>query len=227
MNRIYFTPATFTFLRQLRQNNNREWFHAHKAHYENHLREPFLQLIADLQDPIRRISTHYLADPRKIGGSLFRIHRDLRFSGNKQPYKPWSGARFFHERRHEVAGPSFYLHIEPGNSFAGGGIWHPESPTLRRIRNFIVDNPAAWKRATGSAFRKRFEFHGERLSRPPRGFEPDHALIEDLKLKSFATGSPIEDAVICSDRLLPTVVETFKRVSPLVDYLCAAVDLEF
>jgi uncharacterized protein (TIGR02453 family) len=224
----YFSDATFRFLRQLRRNNNREWFHAHKAQYEERLREPFLALIADLQEPIAAISPHYRADPRKVGGSLFRIHRDVRFSNNKLPYKTWSGARFFHERRREVHSPSFYLHIEPGNCFAGGGIWHPESPTLRRIRNFIADNPGAWKRATRSAvFRRYFEFHGERLKRPPRGFDPEHELIEDLKLKSFASGAPLDDAVVCSPRLLPEIVQTFKRIAPLVDYLCASVDLEF
>ena len=228
MSRTYFTPDTFRFLRQLKRNNNREWFQAHKAQYEEHLREPFLALIADLGPPITAISPHYRADPRKQGGSLFRIHRDVRFSNNKLPYKTWGGARLFHERRREVHSPSFYLHIEPGNSFAGGGIWHPESPTLRRIRDFIVDNPGAWKRATGSAaFRRDFEFHGERLKRPPRGFDPEHALIEDLKLKSFASGAPLDDDLVCSARLLPAVVRTFKRISPLVDYLCAAMDLEF
>lgn len=228
MNRSYFSDATFRFLRQLKRNNSREWFQAHKEQYEEHVREPFLALIADLQEPIATLSPHYRADPRKMGGSLFRIHRDVRFSNNKLPYKTWSGARFFHERRREVHAPSFYLHIEPGNCFAGGGIWHPEPPTLRRIRNFIADNPGAWKRATGSAaFRRRFEFHGERLKRPPRGFDPAHELIEDLKLKSFATGAPIDEALACSPKLLPEVVRTFQRIAPLVDYLCAAVDLEF
>ncbi|KGI78144.1 DUF2461 domain-containing protein [Oleiagrimonas soli] len=228
MSRSYFSDATFRFLTQLKRNNSREWFHAHKDSYEAHLREPFLALIADLQEPIAAISPHYRADPSKIGGSLFRIHRDVRFSNNKLPYKTWSGARFFHERRREVHSPSFYLHIEPGNSFAGGGIWHPESPTLRRIRHFIADNPDAWKRATRSAaFRKEFAFHGERLTRPPRGFDPEHELIEDLKLKSFATGAPLDDALVCSPRLTGEVVRIFKRVAPLVDYLCASVDLEF
>ncbi|MDA3914598.1 DUF2461 domain-containing protein [Oleiagrimonas sp.] len=227
MSRSYFTPATLRFLRQLKRNNNRAWFHEHKAQYEEHLREPFLTLIADLQEPVTRISAHYRADPSKVGGSLFRIHRDVRFSHNKLPYKTWSGARFFHERRREVHAPAFYLHIEPGNSFAGGGMWHPESKVLRSIRTFIVDNPGAWTRATGTAFRKRFDFHGERLKRPPRGFDPEHALIEDLKLKSFATGVSLDDELICSHGLVAAVANSFKQVAPLVDYLCAALDLEF
>ncbi len=228
MSPTHFTPATFRFFRQLARNNNRAWFQEHKDAYEAHVREPFLALIADLAEPIAAISPHYRADPRKMGGSLFRIHRDVRFSNNKLPYKTWSGARFFHERRREVHAPAFYLHIEPGNCFAGGGIWHPESDTLRRIRHFIVDNPDAWKRATRSpTFRRHFRFQGESLKRPPRGFEADHELIDDLKLKSFASGTPIDDAVVCSPRLRQEVIRTFQRIAPLVDYLCAAVDLEF
>ena len=121
----------------------------HKDDYERHVREPFLQLITDLQAPLAKISPHYRADPRKNGGSLFRIHRDTRFSNNKLPYKPWQGARFFHERRHEIPAPSFYMHIQPGDCFAGGGMWHPGiGRRSSASATFIADNPAAWKKAT-------------------------------------------------------------------------------
>ena len=100
----YFTPATFKFLRALARNNNRDWFAQHKHEYDEHLRRPYLRLIADLAEPLRKISPHYVADPRPVGGSLFRIHRDTRFSSDKTPYKPWAGARFFHERSRELFG---------------------------------------------------------------------------------------------------------------------------
>ncbi|HTV85984.1 MAG TPA: DUF2461 domain-containing protein [Dyella sp.] len=228
MPRTYFTPATFRFLRALNRNNNREWFLAHKTDYEKDVRDPFLQLITDLQAPLAKISKHYRADPRTNGGSLFRIYRDTRFSGDKDPYKPWAGARFFHERRHEIPAPSFYLHVQPGDCFVGGGMWHPQADALKRIRAFIADNPAAWKRATQSkAFRDHFEFWGESLTRPPRGFDPEHELIEDLKRKDFAAGEAFEEAMACSAELLPHVVERFKRVAPMIDYLCASQELDF
>ena len=228
MSRSYFTPATFRFLRALARHNNRTWFKAHQSDYEAHVREPFLQLIADLQAPIAKLSRHYRADPRKVGGSLFRVQRDTRFSHDKQPYKPWAGARIFHERRREIAAPSFYLHIAPGDCFVGAGLWHPENHTLKNIRNFMVDNPATWKRAAhGRVFREHFEFWGDSLTRAPQGFAPDHPLIEDLKRKSYAAGVGFDDALACSPKLLPFAVEHFKRLSPLVDYLCAAQSLEF
>ncbi|MGH8041038.1 MAG: DUF2461 domain-containing protein [Rudaea sp.] len=228
MSKTYFSKNTFTFLRALARNNNRPWFHAHQADYERHVREPFLQLVADLQSPLAKISTHMRADPRKTGGSLFRIHRDTRFANDKTPYKAWAGARLFHERRREVAAPSFYLHIAPRDCFAGGGIWHPEPPTLQRIRDFLTDNPAAWKKVTRSkTFRELFRFWGESLTRPPRGYPPDHELIEDLKRKSFAAGAEFSEALACSSDLLPTAIATFKCLAPSIDYLCAALELEF
>ncbi|HET8942094.1 MAG TPA: DUF2461 domain-containing protein [Rudaea sp.] len=228
MTESYFSPATFRFLHALERNNNRTWFHAHQADYERHVREPFLQLIADLQSPLEKISTHFRADPRKVGGSLFRMHRDTRFSHDKTPYKTWAGARLFHERRREVAAPSFYIHIQPEDCFAGGGLWHPESPTLKRLRDFLVDNPAAWKHATRSkSFRENFGFWGNSLIRPPRGFDPQHELIDDIKRKSFAAGIQFSQSIACSRELLPTIVTTCKRLAPMMDYLCAALDLEF
>lgn len=228
MSHSYFSPRTFRFLRALRRNNNRSWFHAHKDAYEQHVREPFLALIGDLADPLAKISAHYRADPRKQGGSLFRIHRDLRYSNNKLPYKPWAGARLYHERRREIAAPSFYLHIEPDGCFAGGGLWHPENHTLRNIREFMVDNPATWKRATrSSAFTKHFEFWGESLKRPPRGFDPQHELIGDLMRKSLAAGEAFNEEFACSAELRPFMVATCRRIAPMIDYLCAAQNLEF
>lgn len=223
-----FSPATFKFLRALQRHNNRTWFKAHQDAYEAHVRGPYLQLIADLQVPVAKLSRHYRADPRKVGGSLFRIQRDTRFSGDKAPYKTWAGARIFHERRREIAAPSFYLHIKPGDCFVGAGLWHPENHTLRNIRSFIVDNPASWKRAAHSrAFRDHYEFWGDSLSRVPQGFPADHPLLEDLKRKSFAAGVGFDDALACSPKLFPFIADHFKRLAPLVDYLCAAQNLEF
>ena len=225
---IYFTPATFKFLRALARNNNREWFLKHKAEYERDVRDPFLQLITDMQAPLAKISKHFRADPRKNGGSLFRIYRDTRFSGDKEPYKPWASARFFHERRHEIPAPSFYIHIQPDDCFIGGGIWHPEADALKRIRAFIADNPAAWKRATQSkTFREHFEFWGESLTRPPRGYDPEHELIGDLKRKDFAAGDAFEESLACSAELLAFMLERYKQIAPMIDYLCAAQELDF
>ena len=146
----YFSPATFTFLRGLARNNDKTWFNEHKPKYEAHVRQPFLRLITDLQPDLAAVSEHFRADPRTVGGSLFRIYRDARFSNDKSPYKSWQGARLFHERRKQVPAPSFYIHLQPGESFVGAGLWHPEPATQRKVRHFIVDNPGSWKAAAHS-----------------------------------------------------------------------------
>jgi uncharacterized protein (TIGR02453 family) len=224
----YFTEKTFKFLRALARNNSREWFLEHKSEYDAHLRGPFLQLITDLQPDLLRISDNYRADPRGVGGSLFRIHRDTRFSNDKTPYKTWSGARLFHARHKQVDAPSFYLHIQPGHCFVGAGLWHPEPDSQRRIRQFIFDNPGSWKAAThSSAFRRKFSMDDESLLRPPRGFPPDHELIEDIKRKNFVAMAPLDDALVLGPGLHKSVATQFASLAPLVDYLCAALDIEF
>lgn len=224
----YFTPATFRFLRDLAAHNNREWFAANKPRFEDVVRQPFLQLLADLQAPLAKISTHFVADTRSQGGSLFRIHRDTRFASDKTPYKTWAGARLFHARAREVEAPSFYLHVQPKGCFVGGGIWHPQPDTTRRIRDFLADNPAAWKKATRSkAFLEHFALGGASLVRPPRGYDPAHELIEDLKRKDFTAWQNFDDAIATSSELKPFLVERLKRIAPMVDYLCASLDLEF
>ena len=225
----YFSDKSFRFLRGLARHNNREWFLAHKTDYETHVRTPFQALLADLQPALAAVSLHFRAEPKTVGGSLFRIQRDTRVSGNKAPYKSWQGARLFHERSREVAAPSFYVHLQPGGCFVGAGLWHPEPATQRKVRQFIFDNPGTWKAAAHApAFRRRFDMEsGEVLVRPPRGFPPDFEFIDDLKHKNFVAVRAIDDAVMAGTRLRQVIAADLTALAPFVDYLCAALDLEF
>ncbi len=228
MSTVYFSDKTFKFLRALERNNSREWFHAHKSEYEEHLRGPFLRLIGDLQPDIAAISEHYRADPKPVGGSLFRINRDTRFAADKAPYKSWAGARFFHARSRQVEAPSFYLQVQPGNCFLAAGLWHPQPESQRKIRQFIFDNPSGWKAAVhSSSFKRKFLLEGDSLTRPPRGYSADHELIDDLKRKDFVATRSLDDAVVLGPKLRKTVAENFAALAPMVDYLCASLDLEF
>ncbi len=225
----YFSDRSFRFLRGLARHNEREWFHAHKQDYEDHVRGPFLALIADLQPVLREVSEHFRADPKTVGGSLFRIHRDTRFSNDKTPYKRWQGARLFHARSREVEAPSFYLHLQPGHCFVGAGLWHPEPETLRRVRQFIVDNPGNWAAAAhATAFRKRFDLDdSEMLVRPPRGYPAEFPHLDDLRRKNHVALRTIDDAIMTGPRLLATLGRDLRQLGPFMDYLCAALDLEF
>jgi uncharacterized protein (TIGR02453 family) len=237
----YFTPATFRFLRALRRNNRREWFHAHRTEYEEHVKAPSLRLITDVADPLRTISPALVASPRAVGGSLFRIHRDTRFSADKRPYKTHVGMSFYHAATRAVArgslgtaalgrldAPVLYLHLEPGACFTGGGIWHPQPQTLKRLRDFLIDNPRSWKKATRDpAFTRVFALDGEALSRPPRGYDPGHELIEDLKRKDFIASTALADADLLRPDLVKVLLRRFRLMRPMLDWLCASVELEF
>ncbi|NZA27545.1 DUF2461 domain-containing protein [Luteimonas sp. SJ-92] len=225
----YFTERSFRFLRALARHNERAWFQAHKPDYEAHVREPFRRLLVDLQPDLLSVSAHYRSDPKPVGGSLFRIHRDTRFANDKTPYKTWQGARLFHERSRETAAPSWYLHLQPGACFIAAGIWHPEPPVLRRIRQFVVDNPAGWARAAHArAFGRRYRLsEGEMLVRAPRGFDADFEYIDDLRRRNFVALRDIDDATMTGPRLRSVLARDLKAMAPFMDYLCAALDLEF
>jgi len=225
----YFSDTSFKFLRSLARNNTREWFHAHKADYEAHVRARFQQLLTDLQPVLAAVSPHYRAEPKTVGGSLFRIQRDTRFANDKAPYKSWQGARLFHARGRQVEAPSFYLHLQPDACFVGAGLWHPQPDTLRRLRHFLIDNPAGWKAAAyAPAFRRRFELDdSEMLVRAPRGFPPDSEFSDDLRRKNLVAVRAIDDATMTGPRLLSTLQKDLAGLAPFTDYLCAALDLEF
>ncbi len=225
----YFSDRTFKFLRGLARHNERGWFQAHKADYEAYVRAPFLQLLLDVQPGLAKVSEHYRADPKPVGGSLFRLHRDTRFATDKTPYKRWQGARLFHARGRQVEAPSFYLHVEPAACFIGAGLWHPQPATQRMVRQFIFDNPGSWKAAAHApAFGRRYDIQAiEKLVRPPRGFPAEFEYIEDLKHRNFVAVRKLDDAVLLGPTLRQTLEKDLQGLAPFVDYLCAALDLEF
>ena len=224
----HFTLALFEFLAELSMNNNREWFQANKARYERDVRNPLLDFVADFGERLRAISPHMVADPRASGGSMFRIYRDVRFSKDKSPYKTNAGAHFRHEVGREVHGPGFYLHLQPGSCFGGAGIWMPNSATLGKIRGAIVENPGRWERIVGDeAFESRFNLEGDSLKRAPRGIDPDHPLIEYLKLKSFAAGTSFDEDDVISPGFIDIYTDACRTAAPFSEFLTRAVGLDW
>ena len=226
--KVSFSPELFAFLADLRANNDREWFAANKQRYEQALLEPALDFVVDFAPRLEKLSPHFLADPRPSGGSLFRIYRDTRFAKDKTPYKTNAGIHFRHERAKEAAAPGFYLHLAPGEVFAGGGMWHPDTATATRIREAIVEDPDAWRSATrGAAFAKRFTLGGESLKRPPAGFDADHPFVDDLKRKSFFGWTQLSEEAATAPGFLAEYERVCKGVWPLMRFLCDAVDVAY
>jgi uncharacterized protein (TIGR02453 family) len=137
----YFGPGLFRFLRDLKTHNERRWFEANKQRYKADVQAPFLRLITDLAPALKEIGGGFIADPSPNGGSMMRIYRDIRFSKDKSPYKTYAAAHFWHANGKDRAVPAYFLHLEPGNSVIGGGIWQPEPKPLKRFETRSPEIP--------------------------------------------------------------------------------------
>ena len=223
-----FSPALFQFLTDLRENNNRDWFQANQQRYEDVVREPAFQFISDFGPELRQISSHFLAIPKKVGGSLFRIFRDVRFSKDKSPYKTQTGIHFRHEAAKDAHAPGFYLHLAPDHCFMGAGIWHPDSPTLKQIREAIAAAPADWKKARDATAKKGgLRLAGASLKRPPKGFAADQPMIEDLKRKDFIATTDLTIEQVLAADFPAHFTRLCKAATPLSRFLCGALGVAF
>lgn len=218
----HFTPAFFTFLRSLKRHNDREWFAAHRDRYVADVETPMLRFITDAGERLLSISRAFVADPRRSGGSMHRIYRDTRFSHDKSPFKTCVAVHFRHRSAgKEQAAPGFYLHLGPGERFAGGGIYHPEMPTLTRIRQHIVSAPRTW----AAVLKSGIEIEGDTLTRAPAGFDPAHRFVADLKRKDFYAGEEFTERQVTSPDFLDRFVESCRDVAPLMKFLTEALGL--
>ena len=220
----YFTPKLFQFLRDLRANNDRAWFQANKERYEADVKEPMLQFIADFNNKLHKISRNFNADPRPVGGSMFRIYRDTRFSKDKTPYKTAATAHFPHrDAGKDVHTPGFYFHLEPGNCLAGGGIWQPDTAALSKIRDRIANRSKEWQAAIADGLK----IQGDSLKRPPRGYDADHPFVEDLKRKDYYAMFPFSEKQACAPDFMDRIAEIYRSASPLVRFLTKAAGLNW
>jgi uncharacterized protein (TIGR02453 family) len=220
-----FGPELFAFLADLSEHNDREWFAANKERYEAHVLEPALAFIEDFGHRLQEVSPHFAADPRRSGGSLFRIYRDTRFSKDKSPYKTNTGMHFRHKRAKDVHAPGYYLHLAPGEVVAGGGIWHPDRPALTGIRDAIVRDPEGWSRATQLG--DGLELGGDTLKRVPSGYDRNHPHADDLKRKDYFAWIKLSEEVATAPGFLDRYTRVCASVAPLMRFLCGALAVEY
>lgn len=223
-----FRPALFTYLNDLARNNDRQWFTDHKDRYEEYVKDAGLQFIRDFEPYLHEISPHFVADDRTVGGSLFRIYRDIRFSKDKTPYKTHLGIQFRHEAAGDVHAPGFYLHLDPTGSFAGVGIWRPDGRAALAIREAIVDRPKDWVSALNDPdFASTYRLDGDSLKRPPRGFPPDHELIDDLKRKDFIATGRLSKKTSTAPDFLETYARMCRSAAGYMEFLTKSLGLPF
>jgi uncharacterized protein (TIGR02453 family) len=177
---------------------------------------------------LQEFAPHFTAIPKRMGGSLMRVYRDTRFSKNKTPYKTNIGIQFRHEQAIDVHAPGFYVHIDPDEVFLGVGLWRPEPTVLAAIRDRISNKQAEWLRARDDqAFKRHFHMGGQSLTRPPRGFDKEHPLIEDIKRKDFIAVKNIDLGEATHPRFQQKVETAFKAGTPLMQFLCKAAGVPF
>ena len=217
--------STLKFLRELKKHNDKSWFDANRTYYDASKKdvEAFIQAVID---GVARQDGSVAALHAK--DCMFRINRDVRFSKNKSPYKTNFGASVNRGgKKSPFAG--YYLHVEPGESFMGGGIWMPMPPVLARVRQEIDYSLPEFKSILARAsFRKYYQglYSGDEvaLTRVPKGYAADNPAAEYLKLKSLFSMTPMTDAELQSPALVKESVKRLLAVKPLVDFLNRAVE---
>ena len=236
-----FPPEALGFLRDLAANNAKPWFEAHRATYEGALRAPMLALVEEMDARLGRIAPELVGDRRR---SMFRIHRDVRFSKDKSPYKTHVAAWFFHRDVRAGApqdagggtglgaavhgGAGFYFHLAPGDCFAGGGLWMPPRPALGEIREKLATRHAEWEAIVRApAFRRRFGALDEEamLTRVPRGYAADHPAATWLRYQSFTAGETLTEEQATARDLPARLEKCFAALLPMVRWINDALGL--
>jgi uncharacterized protein (TIGR02453 family) len=227
-----FRPAALTFLRGLRRHNEREWFEANRPTYEAEVRAPLAALVEDVDVRLATVAPEIVGDPRR---SLFRIHRDVRFSSDKSPYKTHAACWFYHgdagrgvgRATTAHGGAGFYFHMEPGRASLGGGIWMPPRPTLARIRERIDDEPLVLAKVLRAPGLRPFGGLAEEamLARMPRGYAAAHPAAALLRHQSFTVGRALTERELFSARLPDLLAREYARILPLVRWLNGALGL--
>lgn len=223
---VYFGKEALRFFRGLARNNERPWFEAHRAEYEEHVKRPMAGLVEEMDLRFAQFAPEMVGEPKR---SMFRIHRDVRFSHDKSPYKTHAACWFFHGggsskvgREAHGGGAGFYFHLQPGASFVGGGCWMPPRPALQKFRAAIARDPRGFERIVKApALRRRFGDLSDEamLKRVPRGFDADHPAAPWLRHQSFTVGRALTDAQVTGPRLGAILQSDYEAMLPLVRWL--------
>lgn len=202
---------TFEYLKQLNENNNREWFAQHKSEYDSIVKENktfFTQIYNELQEYDKLKGIH-----------IFRIYRDVRFSKDKTPYKTDFGVGY--SRSKPMLRGGYYIQLEPGNSFVGGGFWGPEAKDLLRIRKeFEISTKEIEKITSDKTFVKYFgELKGDAVKTAPRGFDKNHPAIDLIRKKQLVVMRKFTDKEVFADNFQEEVLKTLLAMRPFFDYM--------
>ena len=213
-----FSSKAFTFLAQLERNNEKAWFEAHRDEYEAHIRAPALEFIEACGAWFDAQGLPYVAQAKKAGGSLGRIHRDVRFSKDKSPYNTHVHMGFHHQDATEERPlPGIGVWWDSSAASVGAGCWMGGTAVLGKVRDAIVADPDGWRKAKANVSLEH-KAYAPPLKTAPRGYDRDHPLIDDLKRTTFACDIPMTKAEFTT-RLMPTFQASVRKAQPFVGFL--------
>jgi uncharacterized protein (TIGR02453 family) len=212
-----FSAEGIEFLRELKENNDREWFTPRKQIYEEQLRLPMVELVRAIHGAMMSFAPQYVGEPAKC---VFRIYRDTRFSKDKTPYKTHVAASFSRNGL-EKRGAGYYVGLSSEYIGVGGGLYGPEPDVLRAVRQSIAEDYAGFRKTFEPAKVRKLmgEIQGESTTRPPKGFDPEDPAIEHLKRKQHFFMTRLDLEVATSAKLLPEIVKRFEAITPLIEFL--------
>ncbi|HLY42405.1 MAG TPA: DUF2461 domain-containing protein [Terracidiphilus sp.] len=214
----YLGPAAMTFLRNLAKHNDRAWFQPRKAEFEALLRDPMLAIVRKITDAMMDFAPNHVRPAEK---SLFRIYRDTRFSNDKRPYKTHVAAWWTHMGFDKTSGAGYYFHVSPKEVIIAAGAYMPEKEQLAAIRHWLLDHHEEFRKIVKKpAVRKTFvEFEGDALTRPPKGFPPDHPAIDLIRYKQWGMSVALPPKTALQASFAATVIRHFRLLAPMVDAL--------
>jgi uncharacterized protein (TIGR02453 family) len=213
-----FPKEMTTFFRNLKRNNRREWFQPRKHLFEQHVKEPMIELVTALNNDFAKFAPQYVSDPKK---AIFRIYRDTRFSSDKTPYKTHIAASFARRGGERLAVGGFYFSVSHDQIEVAGGIYHPEPETMLVVRNHIAEHHHDLRRILADRKVRRLlgDLQGAALTRAPKGFDPAHPAINLIKMKDWILDTTLDPSLGTSPRLYKELAERFRAMTPLIEFL--------
>jgi uncharacterized protein (TIGR02453 family) len=217
---LHYSPEALRFMRSLKRNNDRDWFNAHKATYEQQVKAPTLALINAINEAMLRFAPDYIQPPQKVA---MRIYRDIRFSPDKRPYKRNQGAWWARSGLQKTSGGGFYFHIGPDEFVIAAGVYMPEREQLLAIRRHLEVHHQELRRILSSKKLTSLltEFDGRKLTRPPKGFSPDSPAIDLILCRQWGVAAHLPPETATSPTLLREILKRFQAAAPMVDLLNA------
>jgi uncharacterized protein (TIGR02453 family) len=216
-----FSDGTLRFFRQLKKNNNREWFEAHRGEYEQFVKAPAEAFADAINGRLARFAPDYITEPKK---AIFRIYRDTRFSADKTPYKTHTGVLFRRQNLPKLEAGAFYVGISDDELGIAGGVYGPGPEQLLRLRQHLTQNHDELRRLLRSSKLKKVagELQGEALKRPPKGFSADDPAIDFILRKQWYFFQKMEPAVAVAPGLVKMVAQSFEAMLPVMEFFNAA-----